>query len=173
MLHFGFCPLFHYLSYFAGGRICSFSPCIEQVQRTCLAMEEYGFTEINTLEILLRVYNVRTISLQIPDLGKAAEDNSSTGFDSSNPSHQGSPCANLQQGTVQFKSGVPLREVVAHWVPDLCHQESGVVHAQFVQSGVGFVCFLFSWLFFVWHPKFYLSGNSIYSQIWLEYALFK
>ncbi|XP_040415584.1 tRNA (adenine(58)-N(1))-methyltransferase catalytic subunit TRMT61A isoform X2 [Cygnus olor] len=40
-----------------GGRICSFSPCIEQVQRTCLAMEEYGFTEINTLEILLRVYN--------------------------------------------------------------------------------------------------------------------
>nr|XP_021148076.1 tRNA (adenine(58)-N(1))-methyltransferase catalytic subunit TRMT61A isoform X3 [Columba livia] len=41
-----------------GGRICSFSPCIEQVQRTCLAMEEYGFTEINTLEILLRVYNL-------------------------------------------------------------------------------------------------------------------
>ncbi|XP_035407336.1 tRNA (adenine(58)-N(1))-methyltransferase catalytic subunit TRMT61A isoform X3 [Cygnus olor] len=72
-----------------GGRICSFSPCIEQVQRTCLAMEEYGFTEINTLEILLRVYNVRTISLQIPDLGKAAEDNSSAGFDSSNPSNQG------------------------------------------------------------------------------------
>ncbi|XP_010286738.1 PREDICTED: tRNA (adenine(58)-N(1))-methyltransferase catalytic subunit TRMT61A [Phaethon lepturus] len=93
-----------------GGRICSFSPCIEQVQRTCLAMEEYGFTEINTLEILLRVYNVRTISLQIPDLGKAAEDNSSTGFDSRNPSNQGSPCANLQQ----FKSGVPLREMVGH-----------------------------------------------------------
>ncbi|XP_067411107.1 tRNA (adenine(58)-N(1))-methyltransferase catalytic subunit TRMT61A isoform X3 [Emydura macquarii macquarii] len=74
-----------------GGRICSFSPCIEQVQRTCLVMEEHGFTEINTLEILLRVYNVRTISLQIPDLGKAAEDNSSTGFDSSNQSNQGSP----------------------------------------------------------------------------------
>lgn len=75
-------------------------------------MEEYGFTEINTLEILLRVYNVRTISLQIPDLGRAAESNSSTGFDSSNPSNQGS--TNLQQGTVQFKSGVPLREMVGH-----------------------------------------------------------
>ncbi|XP_008939462.1 PREDICTED: tRNA (adenine(58)-N(1))-methyltransferase catalytic subunit TRMT61A isoform X1 [Merops nubicus] len=97
-----------------GGRICSFSPCIEQVQRTCLAMEECGFTEINTLEILLRVYNVRTISLQIPDLGRAAEGNSSTGFDSSNPSSQGSPCSDLQQGTVQFKSGVPLREMVGH-----------------------------------------------------------
>ncbi|OXB73596.1 UNVERIFIED_CONTAM: hypothetical protein H355_005311 [Colinus virginianus] len=97
-----------------GGRICSFSPCIEQVQRTCLAMEEYGFTEINTLEILLRVYNVRTISLQIPDLGKAAEDNSSAAFDSSHPSNQGSPGTNPQQGTVQFKSGVPLREMVGH-----------------------------------------------------------
>ncbi|KAM3670524.1 tRNA (adenine(58)-N(1))-methyltransferase catalytic subunit TRMT61A [Ammospiza maritima maritima] len=97
-----------------GGRICSFSPCIEQVQRTCLALEESGFTEINTLEILLRVYNVRTVSLQIPDLGKAAEDNSSPGFDSGSPSHQGSSCANLQPGTVQFKSGVPLREVVGH-----------------------------------------------------------
>ncbi|XP_042722707.1 tRNA (adenine(58)-N(1))-methyltransferase catalytic subunit TRMT61A isoform X3 [Lagopus leucura] len=45
-----------------GGRICSFSPCIEQVQRTCLAMEEYGFTEINTLEILLRVYNIAMLA---------------------------------------------------------------------------------------------------------------
>lgn len=109
-----FTLFFHFLPYFVGGRICSFSPCIEQVQRTCLAMEEYGFTEINTLEILLRVYNVRTISLQIPDLGKAAEDNSSAGFDSSNPSKQGSPCTNLQQGTVQFKSGVPQKEMVGH-----------------------------------------------------------
>lgn len=77
-------------------------------------MEEYGFTEINTLEILLRVYNVRTISLQIPDLGKAAEDNSSAGFDSSSASNPGSPCADAQAGTVQFKSGVPLRDMVGH-----------------------------------------------------------
>ncbi|XP_025052979.1 tRNA (adenine(58)-N(1))-methyltransferase catalytic subunit TRMT61A isoform X2 [Alligator sinensis] len=97
-----------------GGRFCSFSPCIEQVQRTCLALEEHGFTEINTLEILLRVYNVRTISLQIPDLGKAAEDNSNPGFDSSNQANQGVLCGSQQQGTIQFKSGVPLREMVGH-----------------------------------------------------------
>ncbi|XP_066468389.1 tRNA (adenine(58)-N(1))-methyltransferase catalytic subunit TRMT61A [Tiliqua scincoides] len=97
-----------------GGRICSFSPCIEQVQRTCLALEEHGFTEINTLEILLRVYNVRTISLQIPDLGKAGEDKSGTEFDRGNQSNQDASCANLQQGTVQFKSGIPPREMVGH-----------------------------------------------------------
>ncbi|KAJ7400923.1 tRNA (adenine(58)-N(1))-methyltransferase catalytic subunit TRMT61A [Pitangus sulphuratus] len=94
-----------------GGRICSFSPCIEQVQRTCLAMEEYGFTEINTLEILLRVYNVRTISLQIPDLGKAAEDNSGTGFDSSNPSNQAlkrAVCMNGSSGAVEISPGARI-----------------------------------------------------------------
>ncbi|XP_053132238.1 tRNA (adenine(58)-N(1))-methyltransferase catalytic subunit TRMT61A isoform X1 [Hemicordylus capensis] len=97
-----------------GGRICSFSPCIEQVQRTCLALEEQGFTEINTLEILLRVHNVRTISLQIPDLGKAAEDNSSAEFDRGHQSNQDASCADVQQGTVQFKSSLPLREMVGH-----------------------------------------------------------
>ncbi|XP_062974186.1 tRNA (adenine(58)-N(1))-methyltransferase catalytic subunit TRMT61A [Elgaria multicarinata webbii] len=97
-----------------GGRICSFSPCIEQVQRTCLALEEHGFTEISTFEILLRVYNVRTISLQIPDLGKAAEDSSSGSFDGGNPSNREASCASLQQGTVQFKSGVQPREMVGH-----------------------------------------------------------
>ncbi|XP_044292870.1 tRNA (adenine(58)-N(1))-methyltransferase catalytic subunit TRMT61A [Varanus komodoensis] len=97
-----------------GGRICSFSPCIEQVQRTCLALEEHGFTEINTLEILPRVYNIRTISLQIPDLGSTAEDSSSTEFDEGSPSNQGVSCTRLQQGSVQFKSGVPLREMVGH-----------------------------------------------------------
>uniref|UniRef100_A0A8D0B988 tRNA (adenine(58)-N(1))-methyltransferase catalytic subunit TRMT61A n=1 Tax=Salvator merianae TaxID=96440 RepID=A0A8D0B988_SALMN len=95
-----------------GGRICSFSPCIEQVQRTCLALEEHSFTEINTLEILLRVYNVRTISLQIPDLGKGGEDNSGAEFDRGNQSTQDASRASLQQGSVQFKSGVPPREML-------------------------------------------------------------
>ncbi|MBN3283288.1 TRM61 methyltransferase, partial [Polyodon spathula] len=52
-----------------GGQMCSFSPCIEQVQRTCLAMHEFGFKEITTLEVLLRIYDVRSVSLQLPDFG--------------------------------------------------------------------------------------------------------
>lgn len=52
-----------------GGRLCSFSPCIEQVQRTCKALLDYGFEEICTLEVLLRVHDVRTVSLPLPDFG--------------------------------------------------------------------------------------------------------
>lgn len=45
-----------------GGRFCSFSPCIEQVQRTCEALDQTGFTDIVTLELLLRGYEVTTES---------------------------------------------------------------------------------------------------------------
>eukprot|EP00878_Enallax_costatus_P018309 GHUV01019267.1.p1 GENE.GHUV01019267.1~~GHUV01019267.1.p1 ORF type:complete len:388 (+),score=88.38 GHUV01019267.1:192-1355(+) len=46
-----------------GGMFCSFSPCIEQVQRTCERLDQLGFTDIRTLEILLRMYEVSTESL--------------------------------------------------------------------------------------------------------------
>ncbi|KAM6961058.1 tRNA (adenine(58)-N(1))-methyltransferase catalytic subunit TRMT61A [Aplochiton taeniatus] len=52
-----------------GGRVCSFSPCIEQVQRTCQALSDQGFEELSTLEVLLRVHDVRAVSLPLPDFG--------------------------------------------------------------------------------------------------------
>lgn len=45
------------------GVLCSFSPCIEQVQRACEAMKTC-FTDIRTFEILLRTYEVRDIALK-------------------------------------------------------------------------------------------------------------
>lgn len=36
------------------GRICAFSPCIEQVQRTCAKLREMGVSEVRTIETLLR-----------------------------------------------------------------------------------------------------------------------
>ncbi|CAH9088131.1 unnamed protein product [Cuscuta epithymum] len=40
------------------GVLCSFSPCIEQVQRSCEALRSC-FTDIRTFEVLLRAYEVR------------------------------------------------------------------------------------------------------------------
>lgn len=52
------------------GSICSFSPCIEQVQKSCLALKKHDFQEIRTVEILIRPYVARTqesgnLSIQI------------------------------------------------------------------------------------------------------------
>ncbi len=46
---------------------CSFSPCIEQVQRTCAALEEQGFFAVRSMECLLRHYEVRQEKLTLVD----------------------------------------------------------------------------------------------------------
>lgn len=46
-----------------GGRICSFSPCIEQVQKSVIEMTELGFTDICTIESLRRVLCVKKYAI--------------------------------------------------------------------------------------------------------------
>ncbi|XP_046397178.1 tRNA (adenine(58)-N(1))-methyltransferase catalytic subunit TRMT61A [Ischnura elegans] len=36
----------------SGGRLCSFSPCVEQVQRTVISMDAEGFVDISTVECI-------------------------------------------------------------------------------------------------------------------------
>ncbi|KAF8390438.1 hypothetical protein HHK36_024964 [Tetracentron sinense] len=45
------------------GILCSFSPCIEQVQRSCETLRS-TFTDIRTFEVLLRTYEVREGSVE-------------------------------------------------------------------------------------------------------------
>ena len=42
----------------ASRRVCSYSPCIEQVQRTCKALRAHGFHSIKTIETRLKAYDV-------------------------------------------------------------------------------------------------------------------
>ena len=50
-----------------GGRLCSFSPCVEQVQKAISEMRNEGFTEISTMECLLREFQARRITLGVYD----------------------------------------------------------------------------------------------------------
>ncbi|KAM9354082.1 tRNA (adenine(58)-N(1))-methyltransferase catalytic subunit TRMT61A isoform 1-T1 [Pholidichthys leucotaenia] len=92
-----------------GGRVCSFSPCIEQVQRTCEALQEQGFEEINTLEVLLRVHDVRTVSLPLPDFGP--DPSSQTGQD---VMEEAPPTTLPNHAAVTMKTTSQPREMPGH-----------------------------------------------------------
>eukprot|EP00011_Vannellida_sp_DIVA3-517-6-12_P011781 CAMPEP_0114624754 /NCGR_PEP_ID=MMETSP0168-20121206/10925_1 /TAXON_ID=95228 ORGANISM="Vannella sp., Strain DIVA3 517/6/12" /NCGR_SAMPLE_ID=MMETSP0168 /ASSEMBLY_ACC=CAM_ASM_000044 /LENGTH=362 /DNA_ID=CAMNT_0001836029 /DNA_START=43 /DNA_END=1127 /DNA_ORIENTATION=- len=53
---------------------CSFSPCIEQVQRTCDELRRLGFEEINTIESLTRPMQVATKSYSAMQFKKFARE---------------------------------------------------------------------------------------------------
>ncbi|KAI9088895.1 tRNA methyltransferase complex GCD14 subunit-domain-containing protein [Phlyctochytrium arcticum] len=44
------------------GRICCFSPCMEQVLTTCTQLQEQGFVEIKMFEVLSRSYDLRKVT---------------------------------------------------------------------------------------------------------------
>ncbi|CAH0519857.1 unnamed protein product [Peronospora belbahrii] len=52
-----------------GGFFASYSPCIEQVQKTCDALKSANFELIRTIETRLVPYNSRRIDLPVPDFG--------------------------------------------------------------------------------------------------------
>lgn len=47
----------------SGGRLCSFSPCIEQVQRTSVTLRRERFCEVKTIEVLVRALCTQTTPL--------------------------------------------------------------------------------------------------------------
>ena len=49
-----------------GGRLCTYSPCIEQVQRNCVALEKEKFHSITTIEVRLRKFDIRETSFVEP-----------------------------------------------------------------------------------------------------------
>ena len=48
------------------GRVCSYSPCMEQTQRTTAALREHGFHSLRTVEARLKEYYVDEVELEMP-----------------------------------------------------------------------------------------------------------
>ncbi|CAM9262480.1 unnamed protein product [Scytosiphon promiscuus] len=52
-----------------GKKVCSYSPCIEQVMKTCEALRSNGFHSVTTIEFRLRNINYTEVQLDVPDFG--------------------------------------------------------------------------------------------------------
>ena len=72
-----------------GGVLCSFSPCIEQVQRTCAAMVAEGFEDIRTFETLLREWDFEGSSGREGGAGSSGAGSSGAGSSSSSTNGSG------------------------------------------------------------------------------------
>uniref|UniRef100_A0A0V0J4F0 tRNA (adenine(58)-N(1))-methyltransferase n=2 Tax=Schistocephalus solidus TaxID=70667 RepID=A0A0V0J4F0_SCHSO len=54
----------------SGGRVCIFSPCIEQVQKSCNALRSSNFADIEVMECVQRKYDFVHTVLNVPNLGQ-------------------------------------------------------------------------------------------------------
>ncbi|EDV23962.1 tRNA (adenine(58)-N(1))-methyltransferase catalytic subunit TRMT61A [Trichoplax sp. H2] len=71
-----------------GGRICCFSPCIEQVQRSCMCLRDHGFIDVKVLETILRPYRVKKMELPIANTGNCESFQSNERSDPSTSHHE-------------------------------------------------------------------------------------
>lgn len=59
----------------AGRNLCCYSPCIEQVMKTCEKMRELGFHSIRMMEVRQRPFDARVFQMETLDVGLGSEEN--------------------------------------------------------------------------------------------------
>lgn len=79
------------------GSICSYSPCVEQTQRTVQALRDYGFHSLKTIEVRLREHYVDDVELDTVPTTKLPRDLNINSNATSNNVSGGHPAAQVQE----------------------------------------------------------------------------
>ncbi|XP_016368145.1 tRNA (adenine(58)-N(1))-methyltransferase catalytic subunit TRMT61A-like [Sinocyclocheilus rhinocerous] len=94
-----------------GEKFCRFTPEMSATVRTLDSLLDHGFEEICTLEVLLRVHDVRTVTLPLPDFGPE-EDSADSSQVASDLSQDEVP--NTGNTSVICRTATPPREMAGH-----------------------------------------------------------
>uniref|UniRef100_A0A803QJ07 tRNA (adenine(58)-N(1))-methyltransferase n=1 Tax=Cannabis sativa TaxID=3483 RepID=A0A803QJ07_CANSA len=86
------------------GIVCSFSPCIEQVQRSCETLRS-NFTDIRTFEVLLRTYEVREVKMDSYQGKEEGDDGVSVGAPPCKRRQRSNDSSNLLENQ---RSSIPM-----------------------------------------------------------------
>ncbi|KAG8199662.1 hypothetical protein JTE90_022115 [Oedothorax gibbosus] len=100
-----------------GGRLCTFSPCVEQVQRSCAALQESGkFRDVVTVECLQRTYDVKRITQPIISLmeDEKEEELNSNGEERSSKHGPTSNQKDTQSDNISHWAAIPPLQTPGH-----------------------------------------------------------
>ncbi|XP_041354902.1 tRNA (adenine(58)-N(1))-methyltransferase catalytic subunit TRMT61A-like [Gigantopelta aegis] len=123
----------------SGGRICTFSPCIEQVQKSCESLTSHGFQEVNTLECLVRNFSVRNFSLPTADLGQTESSDLQPAV--KHLKMETSPSATLQEDTKNVSASKSPDSRKSKSTTEDCFSFSAGVPPINMQGHTGFLTF--------------------------------
>mmetsp|Transcript_672 Transcript_672/g.831 ORF Transcript_672/g.831 Transcript_672/m.831 type:complete len:467 (+) Transcript_672:154-1554(+) len=80
------------------GTICSYSPCMEQTQKTCQKMKEYGFHSLKTIEVRLQEHYVDEVRMDCVPTSKLPRDMNISSYVPGAPNSSSSTLENDQSG---------------------------------------------------------------------------
>jgi tRNA (adenine57-N1/adenine58-N1)-methyltransferase len=93
-------------------RLCSFSPCIEQVQKTCDAMRDLGFFQIRTFECVIREFETYRLQERTPSMWEETQNANQLKIQFNPSTRSGSTCVYPEMpthtGYLTFCSRFPL-----------------------------------------------------------------
>ncbi|CAM9308704.1 unnamed protein product, partial [Chrysoparadoxa australica] len=104
-------------------KLCAYSPCVEQVMKTCIALKEQGFHSITTVELREKCYSLSKMLVNTTDWGKEpAPDDSKVsvkkeGFENGADQKQMEGSSNTLEATVKLEEKEGKEGVVAKAEP--------------------------------------------------------